>query len=109
MVTAKIVAVGIVLVASFLNAAGENPQTYRNQEFGILVRAPEGSLLCPTNENVHDHGPVFLLGATNAKNCDDLERSRSIEIFAAYNVADVTKKLEDFLKWECHSPCHPRS
>jgi len=95
----------------FLSAWAVKPHVYRNDEFGINVPVPEGTTLCPTPDNEHDHGPVFVLGAAGTKDCADSARKRSIEVFAEYNAADATKKLTDFLKWQCAhiggGPCGP--
>ena len=95
-----------LVIANMFVMAPAKAQVYRNGEFGITAPVPKSALLCPTPGNQHDHGPIFLLGAGDPKNCDDSDRSRSIVIFAGYNAADVTKKLEDFLKWQCGGPCH---
>lgn len=101
----------LLVAALLLNAAAaEMPADraiYRNDEFGITVPAPDSTLLCPTPNDQHDHGPIFLLGTSDAKNCDDSEHSRSIVIFAGYNASDATKKLQDFLKWQCDGACLP--
>lgn len=94
----------LVVVVAVTVAAAE-PQVYRNREFGIIVPVPKGALLCSTPAGQHDHGPIFLLGSSDAKGCDDSERHRAIVIFAGYNAADVTRKLQDFLRWECNGSC----
>ncbi len=100
-----------LMVAVLLSAETAKPEAYRNTEFGIVVPVPEGTLLCPTPKEEHDHGPVFLLGATDAKGCHDSEHRRTIVVFAGPNAADVSKRLHDFLKWECanvaNGPCRP--
>jgi hypothetical protein len=95
------------ITAVVLSPTTAGPRVYRNEEFGITLPMPEGALLCPTPVNEHDHGPVMLLGPARANGCGAVESSRSIWIFAGYNAADVTKKLQDFLKWECRGPCGP--
>lgn len=113
MVRTMQVATAFIVAAALMNAATDKPQIYRNQEFGITVPVPKEVLRCPTPENEHDHGPVMLPGAADGKGCRDLEHSRYIGIFASYNVAEVTKGLRDFLKWECadlaKGPCRPAS
>ena len=86
---------------ALLFATKTGPELYRNEEFGIAVSAPTGALLCPTLENEHDHGPIFILGPAQAKACDDVEGNRTIVVFAGYNAAEVSKRLDDFLKWIC--------
>jgi hypothetical protein len=96
------------LMAAFMsNAATAKQQVYRNEEFGITLSIPDSALLCPIPEGEHDHGPVMLLGTAKANGCSDVVSSRSIWIFAGYNAADDTKKLQDFLKWQCGGPCLP--
>lgn len=97
----------ILIAAVATNPTAAQPQDFQNAEFGITVPAPKGALLCPSPGDQHDHGPVFLLGTSDPKSCDDPEHSRSVVIFASYNAADATKKLADFLKWECAGPCGP--
>src|SRR5208283_2383035 len=81
---------------------------FRDEEFGIAVSAPTGALLCPTLENEHDHGPIFILGPAQAKACDDVEGNRTIVVFAGYNAAEVSKRLDDFLKWICANVANGR-
>jgi len=100
-------ATAFVVVAALGNAATGRPQIYRNEEFGITLPMPLSALPCPEPENEHIHGPVMLLGTGEAKGCSDLKHSRSILIYASYNVSDDTKKLQDFLKWQCGGPCLP--
>lgn len=76
-------------------------QVYRNAEFGIIAQVPTGAFLCPVPDDEHDHGPVFLLGPAKAADCEAAESRRSISIFAGYNAAQLTKRLPDFLRWEC--------
>jgi len=95
---------GLLIVASLSAAPNPQSQIYRNQEFGIAVPVPNGALLC-AYPGKHDHGPTFLLGLATAERCRDIQRDRYVTIFASYNAADVTKKLHDFLKWECETPC----
>lgn len=101
----------LVVAAALLSAATVKPADYRNEEFGIAIPVPKSALLCAIPENQHDHGPVFILGTTRTKACVDLDHNRAIVIFAGYNAADVTKKLHDFLKWECanvaNGSCQP--
>ena len=101
-----------IAVAALLSAPATKPEIYRNPEFGIVLPAPAGALLCATPQDEHDHGPVFLLGTTDATSChDDIEHHRYVDVFASYNVSDDTKKLHEFLKWECahvaKGPCRP--
>jgi hypothetical protein len=97
----------ILIATDATNVTATRAQIYQNAEFGITVPAPKSTLLCPPPSDKHDHGPVFLLGTSDPKNCGDSAHSRSIVIFASYNAADATKKLADFLKWECAGPCGP--
>ena len=89
----------IVVAMALVSAATAEPQGYRNEEFGIAVSAPTGTLLCPTLED--DHGPIFILGPAQTKACDDVEYNRSIIVFAGYNAYVGTKRLDDFFRWEC--------
>jgi hypothetical protein len=95
--------VATVMVVVLLSAATKEPQVYRNEEFGIMLPVPYGALLCPTPDDEHDHGPTVLLGTNVVKKnaCSDMAHSRSIDIFAGYNAADATKKLQDYFKSEC--------
>jgi len=99
-------ALGMAL-AALLSASARKPQMYQNDEFGISVPVPKGTLLCPVREDQHDHGPLFLLGAADIRRCDDSGSSRPIVVFSGYNAADATKILYDFLKSECDGPCLP--
>jgi hypothetical protein len=94
----------LLIVASLSAAPNPQSQVYRNPEFGIAVPVPNGASLC-TYPGEHDHGPTFLLGMAAAERCRDIQRNRHVTIFASYNAAAVTKKLHDFLKWECETPC----
>jgi hypothetical protein len=91
----------LVAAMALVSTGTAGPQNYRNEEFGIMVPVPKGVLLCPIPEDEHDHGPVFLLGPADARNCDGSERNRAIVIFAGYNAYVGTKRLGDFFKWEC--------
>jgi hypothetical protein len=91
---------GFTLAALMALASNANPHIYRNDEFGIMLPVPERTLLCAFPPQ-HDHGPVLMLGAANNQACFDLQRNRAIVIFASYNASDETKKLLDFLSWEC--------
>jgi hypothetical protein len=96
-----------LIAAVTLSAATAKPHVYRNDEFGITVPVPQGVLLCPLPDDEHDHGPVFLLGTTDATSCrDDIKRHRYISVFASYQTDD-TKRLRDFLNWQCEGPCRP--
>jgi hypothetical protein len=100
-----------IMVTVLLPAATKEPQTYRNEEFGITLPVPEGTVLCPTPKGEHDHGAAILLGTNGGKACSDLAHGRRIDIFAGPNASYVTKELRDYLKWECtygvKSPCLP--
>jgi len=104
-------ALTFLVVAVLLSAAPAKRGVYRNEEFGITVPVPKGALLCPTPDDQHDHGPAFLFATGGARGCRDLDHARSVDVFASYNAAEVTKKLHDFLKWECANvakgPCRP--
>ncbi len=82
-------------------------QIYRNEQFGIVLPVPDGTVLCPQLTGL-DHGPVILLGNSDVKSCMNPDH-RSIGVFAGYNAADVTKHLADYMKWECENaekrPC----
>jgi hypothetical protein len=99
------------ILGQTLTSAATKSEVYRNDEFGIVLPVPDGLRLCPTPTSEHDHGPVLIVGNTSEKVCHDPEHSRAIHIFAGYNAADVTKKLHDFLTWECvhiaGTPCRP--
>lgn len=107
MVRTALISTAVVIVAALVSASTDKPQIFRNEEFGITLRVPDGALLCPIPEGEHIHGPVMLLGTSVAKGCSSLERSRYIDVFAGYNASDDTKKLRDFLKWQCDGPCRP--
>ena len=89
------------VAVALLVTATVRAEVYRNQEFGITITVPEGAVLCPVPKEQHDHGPLFLLGTSHLGGCTDSERNRLIVVFAGYNAADVTKKLHDFMKWQC--------
>ncbi len=91
---------GFTLVALMAFASSASPRIYHNEEFGITLPVPERTLLCAFPPQ-HDHGPVFVLGGATNQACFDLDRNRAIVIFASYNASDETKKLLDFLWWEC--------
>ena len=99
---------GAALLVSCVVSA--SPHIYHNEEFGITVPVPEHTLLCSFPPQ-HDHGPVLMLGGVSNQACFDLDRNRAIVIYATYNASDDTKKLLDFLWWECTSiakhPCGP--
>ncbi len=99
------------LAGMVLLVAATIGEVYQNKEFGIVVPIPPNVLFCPTPDTQHDHGPLFLLGTNDTKSCAHPDRNRYISVFAGYNAADVTKKLPDFLKWQCThvagGPCHP--
>jgi len=101
MLRAMIVAANVVVVAVVLSAATYEPQTYRNEEFGITLPVPEGVLLCPHPEDEHDHGPVMVLDRSEAKGCSDAEGGRIIEVFASFNAAQATKTLRKLLQSDC--------
>jgi hypothetical protein len=98
---ARLLATAVVMVTTLMNAAGDKPQIYRNEEFGITLTMPEGVLLCPTPDDEHDHGPLTLLGTADAKHCQDAEHRRNIDIFASFNAIEETKTLDNFLKSQC--------
>ncbi len=104
-------AAAAIAVAALLNAPATKPEIYRNPEFGIVLPAPAGALLCTTPQDEHDHGPYMLLATADSKGCHDIEHHRSVDVFASYNVSDETKKLHEFLRWECahvaKGPCRP--
>lgn len=101
----------LILVLTLGSPIGgaEKSLVYRNPEFGITVPVPSGTLSCPTSVNEHDHGPVFLVNATDTKGCHSLDHNRYIGIFASYNAVDETKRIYDFLNSECQGvyggPC----
>lgn len=92
----------LILVLTLGSPIGgaEKSLVYRNPEFGITVPVPSGTLSCPTSVNEHDHGPVFLVNATDTKGCHSLDHNRYIGIFASYNAVDETKRIYDFLNSE---------
>jgi len=93
-----------ILAATMFSGVAERPQTYRNNEFGITLPIPNGVMLCPNSEDVHDHGPLMLLGSTNVKRCTDAEWGRYIEVFGMGNAADATKTLDKFFQSSCADP-----
>jgi hypothetical protein len=100
-----------VVAGVMLSVATGDTNIYRNKEFGIILPVPSEALLCPVPKGEHDHGPYMLLGSVDVKGCHDLEHSRSIDVFASYNVSDETKHLPEFLKTQCFDvaggPCRP--
>ncbi len=99
---AMLVAAAVVVLAGLLSAATDNrPQLYRNQEFGITLPVPEGVLLCRNPEGEHDHGPVMVLHPSEAKDCNDAEGGRIVEVFASFNAEQATKTLSMLLQSEC--------
>lgn len=58
----RLMLLSLLTAAAMLSAATAKPRVYRNEEFGITVPVPQGTLLCPLPDDQHDHGPVFPLG-----------------------------------------------
>lgn len=103
-----------VLTAIAGVAVGPKPRIYRNEEFGITVPVPTETLPCFAPADEHDHGPVFLLGTTDAQQCadsDKIESNRYVGIFAFFNALEDIERLPDFRKWDCavvaSRPCGP--
>ena len=101
------VLVGLTL---FSIAAGAFPQprTYRNQEFGIYLPIPRGTLACipPVYRgNGIDHGPQILLGPIEASFCGKSSEKRYMDVFASYTAADDEKTLHGNLAILCESAC----
>lgn len=94
---------GLLLLTLSLSPVREiaATQVYRNEEFGISVPIPDGAQLCSIPEDEHTHGPLLVLGNAGPAACNDYPHNRYIVIFAGYNAADVTKRLGDYLRWEC--------
>jgi hypothetical protein len=76
---------------------------YRNEEFGIALRYPEGVEPCPAPENEHDHGPLMILDPAFKRRCTFDGGDRVISIFAEYNTLQDAKTLRAFLNRECQS------
>jgi hypothetical protein len=102
---------GFLFASFLLSPQAPKTQVYRNDEFGITVSVPKGTLLCLFPEDQHDHGPVFLIGDADQKACHDMSHDRYVLIFASYNAIEETKKVGDFLKEQCTGvgggPCRP--
>lgn len=49
-----------ILLAMFVGVPSGTPKVYRNQEFGITLRVPDGALLCVQPADRHNHGPHML-------------------------------------------------
>ena len=98
-----------LFILTLLAAQTDTPHVYRNEEYGIAVAVPAGALLCPVPAEQHDHGPVFLIGTTDTVGCSEFEHKRTVVIFAGSNAVNATKRLHEFLKWECRNvangPC----
>ncbi len=90
-----------VLALALVSGAAMQPQEYHNPEFGITVPVPKEALLCESPRGEHDHGPLFLLGSRTPASCSDTASSRTIALFAGYNAADATRRLNDLLQWQC--------
>jgi hypothetical protein len=94
----------------FFSVQAPKTQVYRNDEFGITVPVPEGTLFCVPRKDQHDHGPIFLPGSSDPSACDDIDHNRYVLIFASYNAIRDTKRLHDFFKDQCTGigggPCH---
>lgn len=101
MIRAIFVAMAVTVLAALLHAATYEPQTYRNEEFGITLPVPEGVLLCAHRDEEHDHGPVMVLDRSEAKGCNDKEGGRIIGVFASFNAAQATKTLRKLLQADC--------
>ena len=87
----------LILAVTLVGVAAPKPEIYRNEEFGIEFPVPNGAHLIPCPDDVHDHGPVFTLGSTQAPVVLDLEQIRAISIFACFNCCDETRKLHDLM------------
>ena len=101
---ARILAVLLVFGA----AVGAVSQTapYRNQQYGIVLPIPPGTLPCipPAYQGTGaDHGPQILLGTQDASLCSKSSVKRYVILFAAYNATDDTKTLHDLLEYDCES------
>ncbi len=101
MVRASIAAASFALVVTLLNPANDELQIYRNEEFGVTLRVPEGVFLCPTPDDEHDHGPVLLLGTADSNHCQHANDRRNVDIFASFNAIEASKTLDKFLKRQC--------
>lgn len=99
------------IASLLLSVQAPKTQVYRNDEFGIRVPVPKGTLFCVPPEGQHDHGPIFLPGSSDPSACDDIDHNRYVLIFASYNAIEETKKLGGFLKEQCTGiggcPCRP--
>jgi hypothetical protein len=100
MMRTMLVCIAIMFVP-LLSGAADKPQVYRNPEFGITLRVPDGVKLCPSRSGEHDHGPVLVLDPSNAKASNDAKERRIIEVFASFNAVEASKTLDKFLESEC--------
>src|SRR5271169_2795566 len=90
-----------IMFVTLFSGATDKAQTYRNPEFGITLRVPDGVRLCTCPSGEHDHGPVMVLDPSHAKACNDAERGRIVEVFASFNAVEATKTLDKLLQSEC--------
>jgi hypothetical protein len=93
-----------LLVFGFAVGAASQRAIYRNEEYGIVLRIPPGTLPCipPVYEgNGTDHGPQILLGTKDASLCGKSSGKRYVDVFASYNASDETKTLHALLESAC--------
>lgn len=91
----------ILNLLQLFSGAIAGQRVYRNDEYGMTVPIPKSAQLCSFPEDEHDHGPLLILGSDDRTACYDQPHNRYIVVFAGYNAADDTKRLGDFLRWEC--------
>src|SRR5229473_2729857 len=72
-------------------AAGQGTSSYRNKEYGILLRAPSGAWMCSVPYSGANHGVALLLGTKDESLCTQSSGKRWVSVFASYNVSDETK------------------
>lgn len=79
------VLISLVILCSVASAAPRK-SLYRNKQYGIFLRIPQGAWLCPTEGNGINHGPALLLGSKDANVCRSYSRQkRWVSIFGQYN------------------------
>lgn len=93
-----------LLVIGFPLGAASQRAPYRNQEYGIVLPMPPGTLLCmpPVYQgNGADHGPQILLGTPDASLCSKSSGKRYVNVFASHNASDETKTVHALLESTC--------
>jgi len=95
---------GVLLVFLFAIGGACQKAPYRNEQYGIVLPMPSGTLPCipPVYRgNGADHGPQILLGTQDASFCSKASGKRYVDVFASYNASEDTKTLHALLEWRC--------